>query len=220
VNILAEAAIRKLDSVDSCRLFVGGLPQKPEPPLNYQLVYSLEGVLDYYTTESFVLENGRPASAPRSPSSSRSTSRAPLGPPRGVPHGRRPLDHELQVRGEDRPDGGKTLRHPATRKILRSLRDLGFFSSEEVDAKGTREAARPRDLGAAPQARQAPCRDSVVAARRLREAGRRAGALRLRAGRRLRRRGNGISAMMRTTGYSLTVTAQMQVRRRSLRPSV
>jgi lysine 6-dehydrogenase len=61
VNILAEAAIKKLDHVDSCRLFVGGLPQKPEPPLNYQLVYSLEGVLDYYTTDSWVLEGGRPA---------------------------------------------------------------------------------------------------------------------------------------------------------------
>src|SRR5262245_6827658 len=59
VNILAEAGIRRMDRVDSCRLFVGGLPQKPEPPLNYQLVYSLEGVLDYYTTPSWVLENGK-----------------------------------------------------------------------------------------------------------------------------------------------------------------
>ena len=32
------------------KIFVGGLPQHPEPPLNYQIVYSLEGALDYYTT--------------------------------------------------------------------------------------------------------------------------------------------------------------------------
>ena len=46
VNILAEHGIRQMDKVDSVRIYVGGLPQEPEPPLNYQIVYSLEGVLD------------------------------------------------------------------------------------------------------------------------------------------------------------------------------
>src|SRR5438552_9093144 len=60
VNILAEYAIKQLDKVETVRIFVGGLPQEPEPPLNYQIVYSLEGVLDYYTTLSWVLRDGRP----------------------------------------------------------------------------------------------------------------------------------------------------------------
>ena len=34
-------------------------PQHPEPPLNYQIVYSLEGALDYYTTPSWVLRQGK-----------------------------------------------------------------------------------------------------------------------------------------------------------------
>jgi lysine 6-dehydrogenase len=34
VNILAETAIRRLDSVQSVRIYVGGLPQHPMPPLN------------------------------------------------------------------------------------------------------------------------------------------------------------------------------------------
>ena len=59
VNILAEYGIRQLDTVDSVRIYVGGLPQEPEPPLNYQVVYSLEGVLDYYTTRSWVLRDGK-----------------------------------------------------------------------------------------------------------------------------------------------------------------
>ena len=41
------------------KIYVGGLPQHPEPPLNYQIVYSLEGVLDYYTTLSWVLRDGK-----------------------------------------------------------------------------------------------------------------------------------------------------------------
>src|SRR5581483_9528158 len=59
VNILAEYGISQLDSVDSVKIFVGGLPQEPEPPLNYMLVYSLEGALDYYTTLSWVLRNAQ-----------------------------------------------------------------------------------------------------------------------------------------------------------------
>ncbi|MEO5904365.1 MAG: saccharopine dehydrogenase C-terminal domain-containing protein, partial [Gemmatimonadaceae bacterium] len=59
VNILAQRGIDELDSTDEVKIFVGGLPQNPEPPLNYQIVYSLEGVLDYYTTLSWVVRNGK-----------------------------------------------------------------------------------------------------------------------------------------------------------------
>src|SRR5690606_20102849 len=58
VNILAAAGIRAMDRADRVRIAVGGLPQHPEPPLNYQIVYSLEGVLDYYTTVSWILRDG------------------------------------------------------------------------------------------------------------------------------------------------------------------
>src|SRR6478736_6300746 len=64
VNILAEYGIRQLDTVDEVKIFVGGLPQHPEPPLNYQIVYSLEGVLDYYTTLSWVLRGGKRTQVP------------------------------------------------------------------------------------------------------------------------------------------------------------
>src|SRR3954465_10029776 len=59
VNILAEHGIRQLDSVDTVRIYVGGLPQHPEPPLNYQVVYSLEGVFHYYPTLWWVLRDGK-----------------------------------------------------------------------------------------------------------------------------------------------------------------
>jgi lysine 6-dehydrogenase len=65
VNILAEAGIGRLDKTESVKLFVGGLPQDPQPPLNYQIVYSLEGVLDYYTTPSWVVRDGEPKQVDR-----------------------------------------------------------------------------------------------------------------------------------------------------------
>ena len=59
VNVLAQYGIEKLDKVKSVKIYVGGLPQHPEPPLNYQIVYSLEGVLDYYTTLSWMVRDGK-----------------------------------------------------------------------------------------------------------------------------------------------------------------
>ena len=49
-----------MDRAEQVKIYVGGLPQQPEPPLNYQIVYSLEGALDYYTTPSWVLRGGKP----------------------------------------------------------------------------------------------------------------------------------------------------------------
>src|SRR5690606_6944314 len=60
VNILAAEGIGWLARADEVRIRVGGLPQHPEPPLNYHVVYSLHGVLDYYTTASWVLRDGHP----------------------------------------------------------------------------------------------------------------------------------------------------------------
>jgi lysine 6-dehydrogenase len=60
VNILAGHGLRLLDAPREVHMKVGGLPQNPEPPLNYQVVYSLEGVLDYYTTLSWIIRDGHP----------------------------------------------------------------------------------------------------------------------------------------------------------------
>src|SRR5258706_370095 len=55
INIIAAEGIRRVGDALSVKIYVGGLPQHPEPPLNYQIVYSLEGALDYYTTPSWAL---------------------------------------------------------------------------------------------------------------------------------------------------------------------
>src|SRR5437879_4152029 len=60
VTTLAAEGIRRVGEADAVKIYVGGLPQHPEPPLNYQIVYSIEGALDYYTTPSWVLRDGKP----------------------------------------------------------------------------------------------------------------------------------------------------------------
>lgn len=58
INILSGYGASKLDEVKSIRLFVGGIPVKPEPPLEYFHVFSMEGLLDHYTDPSLIIRNG------------------------------------------------------------------------------------------------------------------------------------------------------------------
>jgi lysine 6-dehydrogenase len=59
INILAVTATREFDEVDSIHLRVGGLPQKPRPPLNYQIVFSVEGLINEYVEKADVICDGQ-----------------------------------------------------------------------------------------------------------------------------------------------------------------
>lgn len=59
INILAGYGASKLDYTESIKLYVGGIPLRPEPPLEYNHVFSMEGVFDHYTDPSFIIRQGR-----------------------------------------------------------------------------------------------------------------------------------------------------------------
>lgn len=59
INILAGYGASKLDKLKSIKLYVGGIPVKPEGPLKYNIVFSIDGVLDHYTDTSHVVRNGQ-----------------------------------------------------------------------------------------------------------------------------------------------------------------
>jgi len=58
INILSGYSNRKLDSLTSLHLYVGGIPLRPEGPLEYNHVFSMAGVFDHYTDPSLVIRDG------------------------------------------------------------------------------------------------------------------------------------------------------------------
>ncbi|MBY0405672.1 MAG: saccharopine dehydrogenase NADP-binding domain-containing protein, partial [Cyanobacteria bacterium] len=58
-NILAVHAINQLENVNTVQIRVGGLPKFPKPPLNYQLFFSVHGLINEYMGRSVVLKNGK-----------------------------------------------------------------------------------------------------------------------------------------------------------------
>ncbi|PWB70907.1 saccharopine dehydrogenase [candidate division GN15 bacterium] len=59
VSIMVADGIAKLDKAQSVKIRVGGLPQSPRPPLNYQMVFSAEGLINEYWEPCVILEDGK-----------------------------------------------------------------------------------------------------------------------------------------------------------------
>jgi lysine 6-dehydrogenase len=213
VNILAEYGISQLDSVDAVRIFVGGLPQQPEPPLNYQIVYSIEGVLDYYTTLSWIIRDGVRTQVKALSEVEPVHFPSPVGHLEAFHTAGGLSTMAFRYEGKIRCMEYKTLRYPGHAAIMEAIRDLGLLDQEPIEVKGGRVA--PRDVAIAtmtPRLTKPGARDLV--ALRVMVSGTEDG--------KPKEIGwelvdfydeeHGISAMERTTGYSLSITGQMQAR--------
>ncbi len=221
VNVLAQAGIDALDRVDSVRLFVGGLPQHPRPPLDYRIVYSLPGVIDYYTTPSTVLDDG--ALATRDALSEVEELRFP--DPVGVLEAFHTAGGvsmmPYRYLGVIPQMSYKTLRYPGHAQIMKAIRELGLLGQDPVRVGGCDVV--PRDVFikvVSPHLIYGDPRDLV--ALRVEVRGERGGVSRTIRYDVLDRydEEHGITAMTRTTGYSLAVTSLMQMDGRVREPGV
>ena len=213
VNILAEHGIKQLDRVDAVRIYVGGLPQNPEPPLNYQIVYSLEGVLDYYTTLSWVLRGGKRTRVKALSEREPVKFPEPIGTLEAFHTAGGLSTMAFRYEGRVPTMEYKTLRYPGHAALMESIRELGLLDMEPVEVKGHRVV--PRDAFIAtvgPRLKKPHGRDLV--ALRVVAQGTKDGKSKTLAWELLDYfdTEHGISAMERATGFSLAITGIMQVR--------
>jgi lysine 6-dehydrogenase len=212
VNILAQAGIDQLDEVRWVQAFVGGLPQHPKPPLNYQVVYSLEGVLDYYTTPSIVLENGEIREKEALSDVERVEFPAPVGELEAFHTAGGISTLPYRYRGSIPRMQYKTLRYPGHAEIMRSIRELGLLSLEPARVDGCDVVPRQLFIEVVRPLLENPEGEDLVALRVevLGLVNRRERTIRYQLID-FYDRENGLTAMMRTTGFSLALTAVMQV---------
>jgi len=215
VNILAQHGITQFDAVDEVKIFVGGLPQFPEPPLNYQIVYSLEGVLDYYTTLSWVVRDGKRTQVKALSELEMVPFPTPLGTLEAFHTAGGLSTMAFRYEGKIPTMEYKTLRFPGHAAIMEAIRDLGLLQLEPVEVKGMRVS--PRDVAVAVMEPRLTSSKPDVVALRVSVRGRdKDGVAGTRAWQLVDRfdEQRGISAMMRCTGYSLAITGLFQGRGR------
>jgi lysine 6-dehydrogenase len=209
VNILAAEGIRRVGTADSVKIYVGGLPQHPEPPLNYQIVYSLEGALDYYTTPSWVLRGGRQQQVEALSELEPIVFPSPIGTLEAFHTGGGISTMPQTYEGKVQRMEYKTLRYPGHVAIMKAIRELGLLDLNRIRLRDGEEIVPRQAFIAAvsPRLTKPSGRDLVALRVEVTGGGRKAAWELLD----YYDEATGISAMMRTTGYSLAITGLMQV---------
>ncbi len=212
VNILAQAGIDALDETNSVELFVGGLPQHPQPPLNYQIVFSMEGVIDYATTPGLILEGGELKEV--EPLGDLETLQfEELGELEAFNTAGGISTMPYRYQGAVDHMSYKTLRYPGHTHLMRAMRDIGLFSEDAIDVDGVQVVPRRAFIKAVTPHLANPAGEDLVVLR--------VDVKGVKDGETTGVRyelidyydaEHGVTAMMRTTGYSLAITAFLQAR--------
>jgi saccharopine dehydrogenase-like NADP-dependent oxidoreductase len=128
-NILVGHATKSFDRVDSIHIMVGGIPEKPIPPLEYVITWSTESLIDEYTRKARIIRGGKRMDADV-------LSELEMVDFPGVGRLEAFLTDGLRTLLEtlkDVPDmWEKTLRYPGHAAKISALKDLGFFGEEKI----------------------------------------------------------------------------------------
>jgi lysine 6-dehydrogenase len=141
-SILGGELVNRLGGcADALRLYVGGLPERPVPPFHYQLVFSVEGLINEYVEPARILRKGKlvtiePLTEPEefhmdgfSPLVAFHTS-----------GGTSTLPESFEGRVGECFE--KTLRYPGHFDLLCELKALGLFSGEKMKIGNVQIAPR------------------------------------------------------------------------------
>ncbi len=211
VSILAMHGAARFDRVDEVHIRVGGLPQNPLPPLDYQLVFSVEGLINEYVEVARVIRDGQITEVP-------SMTELESLEFDGFP----PLE-AFQTSGgtSTLPDtflgkikdlDYKTIRYAGHCDKFKTMIDLGLCSSEEMVADYVK--VKPRKVFGELLQQHLPADGPDYVLVRLEFVGTAAGE-----SKRLRYdivdkqdEQTGLSAMMRTTAFPASIIAQMMAK--------
>lgn len=131
-SVLGGELMRRIGGkADALKIYVGGLPQDPKPPFNYQLVFSVEGLINEYAEPARILRNGKLITI--EPLTEIEEFKIP-----GFPavldafHTSGGTSTMPETFGKNVGECfEKTLRYPGHVQMIRSLYDLGLFSKEK-----------------------------------------------------------------------------------------
>ena len=137
-NLLVGHAVSELNEVKAVHIMVGGLPEKPVPPLGYVITWSPESLIDEYTRKAGIVRNGKCVRVEAL------TGLETIDFP-GVGEleafwtdGLRTL--MSTVKANDMWE--KTLRYCGHAEKIKAFEQLGFFDEKEIDVEGVRVSPR------------------------------------------------------------------------------
>lgn len=142
INILAMEGAKDFDELDSIQLRVGGLPQHPHPPLNYQIVFSAEGLINEYVEKATVIRDGKLLAVDSMADLEELTFPEPFGTLEAFNTSGGLSMLATLLNGRVKTLDYKTIRYKGHCEKFKTLLDLGFASSEPIMAGGSVRTSR------------------------------------------------------------------------------
>jgi len=210
-NILVGHAAAKLDKVQTVHIMVGGLPEKPVPPLDYVITWSPENLIDEYMRKARIVKEGKIIEV-EALSGLEEVEFPEFGKLEAFyTDGLRTLPQTIT----DVYDmWEKTLRYPGHAEKIKLLRTLGFFEEKQIDVDGVAVSPRKLIVKLFEQKLRKPEVKDIVALK-VEVSG-------VKNGRQTRYvyhlldyydEKRGITAMARTTAYSASIIAQLMLQK-------
>jgi lysine 6-dehydrogenase len=211
VSVLAMHAAKQFEKVDSIKIRVGGLPQNPKPPLDYQLVFSVEGLINEYIERARVIRKGEIQEVESMTEiESLEFTGFPALEAFQTSGGTSTLPETFL--GKVSELDYKTIRYAGHCEKFKTMIDLGLCSSEEIAVDGAN--VKPRRVLGELLLRNLPADEPDYVLVRVEVAG---------DGQTVRYdivdkfdEATGLSAMMRTTAFPASIIAQMMARSETL----
>jgi lysine 6-dehydrogenase len=211
VSILAMHGAARFDSINEIHIRVGGLPQDPKPPLNYQLVFSVEGLINEYVEVARVIRAGKIQTV-ESMTELESLEFEGFPPLEAFQTSGGTSTLPETFLGKIRELDYKTIRYAGHCEKFKTMIDLGLCSSDEIVVDF--QKVTPRKVFGQLLQKHLPADGPDYVLVRLDFAGEKDGV-----DRKLRYdivdkldEATGMSAMMRTTAFPASIIAQMMAR--------
>ncbi|HSY48257.1 MAG TPA: saccharopine dehydrogenase C-terminal domain-containing protein [Thermoanaerobaculia bacterium] len=208
VAVLVAHGAAQFEQLDEIHIRVGGLPQSPRPPLDYQLVFSVEGLINEYIERARVIRNGAITMVDSMTEIEELDFPEPFGRMEAFQTSGGTSTLPETFLGRVRELDYKTIRYPGHCAKFKTMIDLGLCGSEKITVDGA--AVAPRRVLADLLVRHLPADEPDVVLVRVEFAG---------GARRLRYdiidsydEATGLSAMMRTTAFPASIVALMMAR--------
>lgn len=209
VSVLTAWGLERFPWADTVKIRVGGLPLEPKPPLSYERLFSVEGLINEYVEPPLLLRDGEVVTGEPLGDHEHVEFDAPLGTLEAFNTSGGVSTLIETFRGRVRNLDYKTLRYPGHAAAMQWLLHLDLFSSQPVEIDG--QPVVPRRLVANRILAKVPLgeRDRTVVRVEFRGADAR--------GTRVHRldivdeydAAHGLTSMMRTTAFPAAIILQM-----------
>lgn len=206
-NLFVGHSFQKLDKTKAVHVMVGGLPEKPVPPLGYIVTWSPESLIDEYTRKAIIVKQGRRVQV-EALSGIESIEFPGVGKLEAFfTDGLRTLLYTMDGVGDM---WEKTLRYPGHAEKIKLLEAMGLFRKEKIKVEGLEVSPRKLMVKLLQQTLRKPeVKDFVALKVEVYGVnnGERTGYTYHMLDNCDRRRG--ITAMARTTAYPMSIVAQL-----------